>query len=169
VNFHPENEWLGAEVDELLRLAGTGMSAELIGGKLGKSKNSVIGKLHRLGITKVKAKPTISSPPPKPKPPQVPKPPAPPPMPPPPPAPPPPAPMQMEEPAPEPEEPAPKPRTFRFRRFGAEALFALRDNECLWPIGTPGTEDFHFCAERRIDGKLPYCKQHARMAYGWSK
>lgn len=39
-----------------------------------------------------------------------------------------------------------------------------RGPKCLWPIGDPGDEDFHFCGEPAIPGK-PYCGVHCAKAY----
>jgi len=35
---------------------------------------------------------------------------------------------------------------------------------CCWPIGEPGTREFHFCDAQSEPGK-PYCEEHARLAY----
>ena len=35
---------------------------------------------------------------------------------------------------------------------------------CVWPIGDPGAEGFHFCGHRNFNG-LPYCEYHSRLAY----
>jgi GcrA cell cycle regulator len=35
---------------------------------------------------------------------------------------------------------------------------------CCWPIGEPGTPDFHFCDGEALNGK-PYCAAHAQVAY----
>ncbi len=35
---------------------------------------------------------------------------------------------------------------------------------CCWPIGDPGTKDFHFCDAAAVTGK-PYCAEHAQVAY----
>ena len=40
----------------------------------------------------------------------------------------------------------------------------LTERTCKWPIGDPGDEDFHFCGHDSLDG-LPYCQYHARVAY----
>lgn len=39
-----------------------------------------------------------------------------------------------------------------------------RGPKCLWPIGDPGDEDFHFCGEPALSGK-PYCSEHCARAY----
>jgi len=35
---------------------------------------------------------------------------------------------------------------------------------CSWPIGEPGSADFHFCGEASMAGK-PYCAHHCAIAY----
>jgi GcrA cell cycle regulator len=35
---------------------------------------------------------------------------------------------------------------------------------CCWPIGEPGTREFHFCDAESLPGK-PYCAEHAQLAY----
>jgi len=44
------------------------------------------------------------------------------------------------------------------------AARAVRAIPCCWPIGEPGTKDFHFCDAGAIPGK-PYCVEHAQIAY----
>lgn len=43
-------------------------------------------------------------------------------------------------------------------------LMALRPDMCRWPIGDPQEENFGFCGGHIITG-LPYCPEHAKMAY----
>lgn len=43
-------------------------------------------------------------------------------------------------------------------------LTDLKANECRWPLGDPREEHFGFCGHRQIAG-LPYCGEHAKMAY----
>ncbi len=35
---------------------------------------------------------------------------------------------------------------------------------CCWPLGEPGTREFHFCGGEPTPGK-PYCAEHAALAY----
>ncbi len=35
---------------------------------------------------------------------------------------------------------------------------------CRWPIGDPQQSDFHFCGKKKVAG-LPYCEGHARRAF----
>jgi len=44
------------------------------------------------------------------------------------------------------------------------SLFELSKERCRWPISTPGAEDFCFCGNPPLDG-LPYCTGHTRLAY----
>ena len=44
------------------------------------------------------------------------------------------------------------------------SILTLKEAMCHWPIGDPGEPEFHFCGRKSIGG-LPYCEHHARMAY----
>lgn len=35
---------------------------------------------------------------------------------------------------------------------------------CCWPIGEPGTREFHFC-DAPINAGSPYCEPHHKIAY----
>ena len=39
-----------------------------------------------------------------------------------------------------------------------------RISACCWPLGDPGTPDFHFCGDPTMPAK-PYCEEHAALAY----
>ena len=43
-------------------------------------------------------------------------------------------------------------------------LLELSQGKCRWPISNPGAEDFCFCGNKPVKG-LPYCLGHARIAY----
>ena len=47
------------------------------------------------------------------------------------------------------------------------SLFNLTARKCRWPIGAVGTPDFTFCGNGTADG-VSYCTGHARMAYRFS-
>jgi len=56
-----------------------------------------------------------------------------------------------------------------FAKLSAESpkacsLLELQQWHCRWPIGDPTSEDFGFCGNRPVAG-LPYCPAHAQMAY----
>jgi GcrA cell cycle regulator len=43
-------------------------------------------------------------------------------------------------------------------------VFEFTGPACMWPIGHPDDEDFHFCGDQPLAGK-PYCAHHAAVAY----
>jgi len=67
-----------------------------------------------------------------------------------------------------PVQEAPPPRTTAASTRAALQAVASRPFgrvvTCCWPIGEPGTRDFHFCDGRSVPGK-PYCEEHAALAY----
>src|SRR5271166_4451153 len=44
-------------------------------------------------------------------------------------------------------------------------ILELRDTMCRWPIGDPTQSDFRYCGARRTPGEGPYCGCHAAIAY----
>jgi GcrA cell cycle regulator len=45
-----------------------------------------------------------------------------------------------------------------------KTLMQLTDKTCRWPVGSPGTTTFFFCGGATDDGS-PYCGSHDRRAY----
>ncbi len=43
-------------------------------------------------------------------------------------------------------------------------IMDLREYMCRWPMGDPTTPEFRFCGGRSQTG-MPYCSHHARIAY----
>ncbi|MGD9868234.1 MAG: GcrA family cell cycle regulator [Hyphomicrobiales bacterium] len=43
-------------------------------------------------------------------------------------------------------------------------ILTLKECMCRWPIGDPGEADFHFCGREAASG-APYCEHHSRVAY----
>ncbi len=43
-------------------------------------------------------------------------------------------------------------------------ILELTEQTCRWPIGDPGTSEFFFCGGNTVSG-LPYCAYHSRIAY----
>jgi GcrA cell cycle regulator len=43
-------------------------------------------------------------------------------------------------------------------------LFELQHWHCRWPLGDPTSENFGFCGNKPVEG-LPYCPVHAQKAY----
>lgn len=139
--------WTDERVAELMRLWEAGRSASEIGRLLGVSKNSVVGKAHRM---KLKARPSPikrgASPQPRRPAAASPKPASP-------------AQPKQAQAQARPAAPAPAPRPSR-----PVARTNGKGPSCLWPIGDPGDEDFHFCGEPAVPGK-PYCDEHCARAY----
>ncbi|WP_287886029.1 MULTISPECIES: GcrA family cell cycle regulator [Paracoccus] len=184
--------WTDERVETLKRMWAEGQSASQIAKELGGvTRNAVIGKVHRLGLSnrtedgadpapEPVAKPAVAAAAPEPKP--VPAP-APAPVP---------KPAAAAAPAP---EPAPQPASFNRRpivpagqplppqpsanEISPEALASVREVEkrarkltlmeltertCKWPIGDPATDKFWFCGLPSMPGK-PYCEAHVGVAF----
>ena len=61
--------------------------------------------------------------------------------------------------------PAPPPATPQ-KKLG-KSLLELTNGDCRWPIGNPGSKQFHFCGEPGADVEqgIPYCRLHMQRAY----
>lgn len=102
--------WTPERTAELVRLWAEGVTTAEIGRRLCVSKNAVIGKVHRVGLT---------------------------------------------------------PRNNSSKRFSPPPrrnIFDFAGTACLWPIGHPNDDHFHFCGAQPAAGK-PYCEHHAALAY----
>ena len=44
------------------------------------------------------------------------------------------------------------------------SILELTEETCRWPIGDPGSTDFFFCGGQTV-AALPYCSYHSRIAY----
>jgi GcrA cell cycle regulator len=44
------------------------------------------------------------------------------------------------------------------------SIFQLTEQTCKWPIGDPSQESFHFCGHDSLENR-PYCEYHAGVAY----
>ena len=172
--------WTDERVEQLKKMWSEGQSASQIAKELGGvTRNAVIGKVHRLGLSnrsgpaptkpiKEKEKPEVR---PEPAP----------------------AAAQAKEDAPEkPVERAatparkqiipagqPLPPQPSANEISPEALASVREVEkkarkislmeltertCKWPIGDPATDDFWFCGLPTAPGK-PYCEAHVGVAF----
>ncbi|SFG92354.1 GcrA family cell cycle regulator [Methylobacterium gossipiicola] len=163
--------WSDERVDLLRRLWQEGLSASRIATQLGGvSRNAVIGKIHRLGLSgrgakgveapagdevrkaaravEAPAAVTETSP----------------------------AATAIREtgtvvqlqpaqpPAPEAPVSAAEPEPLALTTSRRVTIMDLRESMCRWPLGDPTKPDFHYCGERAITG-LPYCPCHAQIAY----
>lgn len=43
-------------------------------------------------------------------------------------------------------------------------IMDLNEHTCRWPIGDPQHEDFHYCGKGKVEG-TPYCEHHAQVAF----
>ena len=60
--------------------------------------------------------------------------------------------------------PEPAPGTDAIHHGPGCSLLELSPGQCRWPISEPGAADFCFCGNNQVEG-LPYCGGHARLAY----
>ncbi len=181
--------WTDERVELLKKMWSEGQSASQIAKELGGvTRNAVIGKVHRLGLSNRAGAP-ISDEPEAPAPAQAAQPVA--------------EPPRAEarpkptlvRPDPEPVEDRPAPTPLPVRKpfvagqplppqpsaneISPEALASVREVEkkarrltlmeltertCKWPIGDPATEDFWFCGLAAQPGK-PYCEAHVGVAF----
>jgi GcrA cell cycle regulator len=151
--------WTEERVEVLKKLWAEGHSASQIAKELGGvTRNAVIGKVHRLGLSgratpsrPVRRPPRLARPKPR---------------------------IQSDgsvsaqKPARLPPEPTqrnaekaalialpPKP----LADGEAASILTLRDSMCKWPIGDPADPKFAFCGRKASGG--PYCSEHAKVAF----
>jgi GcrA cell cycle regulator len=154
--------WTDERVELLKKLWSDGLSASQIAAEFGGiTRNAVIGKVHRLGLSgRAKAPSSSASRPRKPRPPA----------------------HFMRPPRPasrgntalahraaphydlEPE-PEPEPEFLdNVIPIGQRcSILQLTEATCHWPVGDPGSPEFFFCGGKAVDS--PYCGYHARIAY----
>lgn len=146
-----EKDWLDDEITKLRFLwhyrdeAGSTLSTAEIGRRMGRSKSSIVGKAHRIGLEErpspirrggvgAAPKPRRSNGRPT-------------------------LPPLSSDAAPTPRLPAVPRPVWRppVRAYGKTRM-------CCWPLGEPGTRDFKFCDDPTLPGK-PYCGDHCGLAY----
>jgi GcrA cell cycle regulator len=44
-------------------------------------------------------------------------------------------------------------------------IMELRESMCRWPIGDPTQSEFRFCGAKKLPGQGPYCACHSGIAY----
>jgi GcrA cell cycle regulator len=154
--------WTDERVEQLKKMWLEGMSASQIAGELshGVTRNAVIGKVHRLGLSGRVKSPVPAQGRPRPK-------------------------TRPEDEARGPSipvthgnlalaaevRPAPAPAP---RAAGVDvvvpicervSIMDLRESMCRWPLGDPTSADFRYCGAKMQTGLGPYCAHHARIAY----
>lgn len=150
--------WSDDRVEQLKKLWEAGLSASQIAAELGNvTRNAVIGKVHRLGLSGRAKSPATA------------------------------APRQRKaarpaQPMMRVARPVARGNTALAQVFEVEAepdpvafdnvvpmnqrlsLLELNEATCHWPVGDPSSPDFFFCGGNALAG-LPYCAQHSRVAY----
>ncbi|MCB1526620.1 MAG: GcrA cell cycle regulator [Hyphomicrobiaceae bacterium] len=151
--------WTDERVDLLKKLWSEGLSASQIAGRIGGvSRNAVIGKVHRLGLsgrattTRMKShrpRPRIAQQAKRPQKNRF---------------------AQAGNPAlralyqPDAEPFVPSQEELVIPLKERKTIQTLTECSCRWPIGDPQHSDFHFCGKEKVAG-LPYCEFHARRAF----
>jgi GcrA cell cycle regulator len=149
--------WTDERVEQLKKLWMDGLSASQIALELGGiTRNAVIGKVHRLGLSgRAKTSSHASASRQK----------------------------RTQRAQPKPVRSAQRPLLNTQMKLTAEAsadpyvdeslvapvalrleLTQLTERTCKWPIGDPALEDFHFCGNASPEAG-PYCSYHSRIAY----
>lgn len=152
-----DNFWNEDKVAELKRLwVDEKLSGSQIAAALGlKDRNAVMGKIHRLGITrKIAAADGEATPSTDRKPggeaeavPDAP------------------ASLTVSEAAPSiPAAPPSPPEAPEPDAIDGHPVMRLKESSCRWPLGDPQKPDFRFCCADRL-GAYPYCAEHAAMSY----
>ncbi|MDO9223447.1 MAG: GcrA family cell cycle regulator [Caulobacter sp.] len=146
--------WTDDRVATLKKLWLDGLSASQIAKQLGGvTRNAVIGKVHRLGLSgraapSQPARPVFKAP--RPARPVTAAPAAP-------------RRMVAETVSNTPSTPMPQP-IHRIEEPGSATVLTLGAHMCKWPIGDPSSDGFTFCGRR--NGEIgPYCREHAQVAY----
>jgi GcrA cell cycle regulator len=155
--------WTEDRVETLKKLWSDGLSASQIAKQLGGvTRNAVIGKVHRLGLSG-RATPSRPArrPAPRPAQPKAPKP----------------AVAKAAKPeaanasqtpaaakaAPKPSLPAPQDAQ-KLPSGEYATVLTLREGMCKWPIGDPASTEFRFCGRKSGSGTA-YCEAHSEVAY----
>jgi GcrA cell cycle regulator len=144
--------WTEERVELLKKLWADGLSASQIAAELGGiTRNAVIGKVHRLGLSGRAKSPSSSAPRPrKPRSSSM---------------------IRVQRShirgntalaydyVAEPE-----PELIEIPVEQRKNLLQLTEATCHWPVGDPGSTDFFFCGGQSNEGS-PYCNFHSRVAY----
>lgn len=137
--------WTSERVEQLKGCIGAGLSCSQIAAEIGVTRNAVIGKMNRLGLSRPKEvlakgtqqkrdawRPRMLS--------------------------------QLQILMRLPPEPLARAEPTSIHNGGGCSLLELTPGKCRWPISEPGRETFCFCGNQQVEG-LPYCVGHARIAY----
>jgi len=149
--------WTDERVERLKKLWADGLSASQIAAELGGiTRNAVIGKVHRLGLSARAKSPSSAAP--RPRKPRA-------------------AAHVLRVPRSSLRgntafahafdlelEPEPELVDNVIPLGQRRSLLELTEDTCRWPIGDPGSSEFYFCGGPAMTS-LPYCAYHSRIAY----
>src|SRR5262249_12510974 len=145
--------WTDERVELLKKLWADGLSASQIAAELGGiTRNAVIGKVHRLGLSGRAKSPSSASPRPRKARPSG---------------------HMMRVPRPSMRgntalayeyELEPEPELIEIPVEQRKTLLQLTEKTCRWPVGDPGSAEFFFCGGDAVTD-MPYCSYHSRVAY----
>jgi GcrA cell cycle regulator len=144
--------WTDERVELLKKLWQDGLSASQIAKQLGGvTRNAVIGKVHRLGLSgraapSKPARTVFKAPRPARAVAAAPS-----------------APRRIAEPVATALQPQPSPVRYVEEEPGMATVLTLGAHMCKWPIGDPAMDNFTFCGRRSSEG--PYCHEHSQVAY----
>ena len=145
--------WTDERVELLKKLWSDGLSASQIAAELGGvTRNAVIGKVHRLGLSGRAKSPSSAAPRPRK--------------------------ARTSGHMLRVSRPAirgntalaydydlePEPQLLEIPVEQRKTLLQLNEHTCRWPVGDPGAGDFFFCGGDTAN-ELPYCSYHCRVAY----
>ncbi len=147
--------WTDERVETLKKLWADGLSASQIAAELGGiTRNAVIGKVHRLGLSGRAKSPSSAAPRPRK--------------------------ARAHSHMLRVSRPAIRGNTALAYDYDVEpepelldniipigqrrTILELTEETCRWPIGDPGSSDFFFCGGQTVTS-LPYCSYHSRVAY----
>jgi GcrA cell cycle regulator len=148
--------WTDERIELLKKLWGDGLSASQIAAELGGiTRNAVIGKVHRLGLSGRAKSPSSATPRPRrARPSNM---------------------LRVSRPSMRgntalayaydvESEPEPEVIENIIPIGQRRTLLQLNEDTCRWPIGDPSSPEFFFCGGKPSTG-VPYCGYHSRIAY----
>jgi GcrA cell cycle regulator len=140
--------WTAERIEQLRNCVTSGLSCSQIAAEIGVTRNAVIGKIHRLGLSPGRPAAPACSCPPRARPPRS-------------------SPQRQflrlmftQAPNVAGAEAAPA----AVESMQRCSLLDLAPGECRWPGGDPCKADFAYCGNRAVAG-FSYCAGHAQMAY----
>jgi GcrA cell cycle regulator len=137
--------WTSARVEQLKTCIEAGLTCSQIAAEIGVTRNAVIGKMNRLGLSRPRL--VVAREPERKRDVWRPR-----------------ALTQHQILMRLPAEPPSQEEAISLHIGPGCSLLELSPGKCRWPLSRPGTDVFCFCGNSQVEG-LPYCVGHARIAY----